>query len=145
VRIGHPKAVTQVAVRRLARARRRLRIRARLWVDRLLARLGMPSALPIADREHGAVVWFGVTYELRSSQGDVPGGVTPLTPAIVYKLPSHQEIGRIVAEHDCLRLAFTSTKNADQRALRRVATAWFDGARITEPAIAEPSRPPMPL
>jgi hypothetical protein len=122
----------QVARRRVERARRQLRLRARLLLDRILARLGMPSAIPVADREHGAVIWFGVTYRLISSQGDVPGA-TPVTPAIVYRLPSHHEIGRIVADADCLKLSFTSTKKVDQRALRHVAEAWFEGARITEP------------
>ena len=100
----------------------------------------MPSAIPVADRERGAVIWFGVTYQLRSSQGDVPGGVTPVTPAIVYKLPSHEEIGRIMAASDCLRLSFTSTKNVDRRAMRHVASAWFDGKRILDPG----SLPPPP-
>jgi hypothetical protein len=134
MRLDLRKAATQVALRRVARARRHMRLRARLWFDRLLSRLGMPSAIPVADREHGAVVWFGVTYQLRSSQGDVPGGVTPVSPAIVYKLPSHQEIGRIMAAAGCLSLSFTSAKNVDQRALRHVAAAWFDGARIAEPS-----------
>jgi hypothetical protein len=98
----------------------------------------MPSAVPIADRESGAVLWFGVTYQLRTSQGDVPGGVTPVTPAIVYKLPSHEEIGRIIAASDCLRLSFTSARNVDKRAMREVAAAWFTGARITEPGSTAP-------
>jgi hypothetical protein len=139
VRFGHPRAIPQVTVRRVARARRHLRLRARLWLNRWLARMGMPSTVPVADRERGAVVWFGVTYQLRSSQGDVPGGVTPVTPAIVYKLPSHEEIGRIVAASDCLHLSFTSAKNADKRAMRQVAAAWFEGARIAEPCSPPPA------
>src|SRR5277367_5090148 len=113
MRFDRPRDVIRFAARRWARARSHLRVRAQLRFDRFLARLRMPSALPVADREHGAVLWFGVTYQLRSSQGDVPGAVTPVSPAIVYKLPSHQEIGRIVAATDCLHLSFTSAKNAD--------------------------------
>jgi hypothetical protein len=122
------------------RARRHLHVHAGLWLNRVLARLGMPSAIPVADREHGAVVWFGVTYRLLTSQGDVPGSVTPVSPALVYKLPSHQEIGRIIAAHDGLRLAFTSSQTIDRRALRRVAETWFDGARIED--LAGPAAPP---
>lgn len=62
-----------------------------------------------------------------------------MTPAIVYKLPSHEEIGRIVAASDCLHLSFTSAKNADKRAMRQVAAAWFEGARIAEPCSPPPA------
>jgi hypothetical protein len=126
--VDKPDVAVHALARRATRARRHLRIHVRRWFDKLLAHWGVPSAVPVVDREKGAVVWFGVEYQLRSSQGDIPGGVTPVAPVIVYKRLSHEEIGRIVAEAGSIRLAFGSSSGVDKRALRIVAECWFDGA-----------------
>ncbi len=110
-----------------AELRREVRVRVGRWFDRLLARAGVPSTIPIADRERGTVSWFGVEYELRSARG----GTSATEPSfIVSKLPSRSEIGRVSLRARALRFSFTSSKRVDQRALRQVAAAWFDGAEV---------------
>jgi hypothetical protein len=115
-------SVASRIVPRLRRASKRAGAGLNEWVNRILLRAGVPSAIPVADHASGTVVWFGVKYEVRSFEGDVPARTIP---AIVYRTATHDEIGRIVPVGARLELAFTSNKPVDKRALQRVAEAWF--------------------